>query len=163
MSASRGLVVITCSETDPRIDPSRHLNLVTDTTFIIKTAGGRAEHAINSIYYADKSNKIDMIIIIQHTSTPFPSSTSHRATRLMLSIDCAWSPGDVEANLRADIQILTDSPYIRNGIRVLGHVLDITTGRLREVRHVASVPSTVVALQSPVMPLVWHSVRKTAS
>jgi hypothetical protein len=49
---------------------------------------------------------------------------------------CAWSPGDVEANVRSDVQALKSSPYVRNGITVIGYVLDVASGQLSEVRYV---------------------------
>lgn len=50
------------------VDPARHFNLNTSTTRVIRTAGGRTEGAINSIYQVAQSVKIDMIIVVQHTS-----------------------------------------------------------------------------------------------
>jgi carbonic anhydrase len=68
--------------------------------------------------------------------------------------DCASSAGDVEANIRADIQVLRTSPYVRNEMPIIGYVLDVEAGQLREVKYVQSLS----IVQSPVMPLVWHSV-----
>ncbi|RAR01777.1 carbonic anhydrase [Stemphylium lycopersici] len=119
MSTSGALLVIACSETDSRIDPAHHFNLTSPTTQVIKVAGGRTEAAINNIYYADQSNRIGMIVVIQHTG-------------------CAWSPGEVEKNVRSDIQALKSSPYIRKDVPIFGYVLDVGTGTLREV----NIPST---------------------
>ncbi|KAH7384662.1 hypothetical protein BKA66DRAFT_83553 [Pyrenochaeta sp. MPI-SDFR-AT-0127] len=116
MSTTSGtLVVISCSESDPRVDPARYFNLTGNTTQVIKTAGARTEGAINNIYHIDQSNKIGMIVVVQHST-------------------CAWSPGDVEANIRSDIQTVRNSPYVRNEIPTIGYVLDVATGQLREVK-----------------------------
>ncbi|EUC50012.1 hypothetical protein COCMIDRAFT_32584 [Bipolaris oryzae ATCC 44560] len=114
MSIPGNLVVITCNEANPIIDPARHFNLNTSTTRVIRTAGGRTEGAISSIYQVAQSVKIDMIIVVQHTS-------------------CPWLPGEVENNIRSDIQGLKASPYIQDDISIIGYVLDLATDRLREV------------------------------
>jgi carbonic anhydrase len=44
------------------------------------------------------------------------------------------STGDIEANVRSDIQALRDSPYVRNEIIIIGYKLESGTGHLREVR-----------------------------
>jgi carbonic anhydrase len=71
-------------------------------------------------------------------------------------LDCASTTGDIEPTVRADIQALKDSPYVRNDIPVIGYVLDVETSQLREVRYV-SCPRDSSVVQSPVMPLVWHA------
>ncbi|EUC28767.1 hypothetical protein COCCADRAFT_108285 [Bipolaris zeicola 26-R-13] len=96
------------------VDPARHFNLNTSTTRVIRTAGGRTEGAINSIYQVAQSVKIDMIIVVQHTS-------------------CPWSPGEVENNVRSDIQGLKASPYVQNDISIIGYILDLANDQLREV------------------------------
>ncbi|KAF2025892.1 hypothetical protein EK21DRAFT_92850 [Setomelanomma holmii] len=115
MSSSGALLIISCIENDPRIDPARSFNLSANTTQVVKTAGGRSEPAINDIYYADQANSLGMIVIVQHTS-------------------------DVEANVRSDIQALKDSPYVRNDIPIIGYVLDVEAGQLREVSITRSAP-----------------------
>jgi hypothetical protein len=57
-------------------------------------------------------------------------------------IDCPWSPGDVEANIRSDIQALKASPHMRKDIPIIGYVLDISTAQLREVKYVLP-PSSI--------------------
>ena len=54
--------------------------------------------------------------------------------RLTKDTDCAWAPGDVEANIRSDVAALKASPYVRNDISIIGYVLEPTTGQLREVK-----------------------------
>jgi hypothetical protein len=74
--------------------------------------------------------------------------------RALIVSDCASSSGDVEANIRADIRVLRTSPYVRNEMPIIGYVLDVEASQLREVKYVQSLS----IVQSPVMPLVWHSV-----
>ncbi|KAF2243947.1 hypothetical protein BU26DRAFT_111284 [Trematosphaeria pertusa] len=111
---SGGLVIICCNESDARIDPSRYFNLSANNTSVIKTQGGRTEGAINSLYSIDHSSRIGMIVVVQHTS-------------------CAYAAGNVDANIRSDVQALKNSPYVRNDIPIIGYVLDIESGQLREV------------------------------
>ncbi|EOA91614.1 hypothetical protein ACJQWK_03688 [Exserohilum turcicum] len=114
MSNSGTLVVIACSEPDPRVDPACHFNLTSNTTRVIKTAGGRTEGAISSIQETGQSTKIEMIVVVQHTG-------------------CAWSPGEVESNIRCDIQSLKASPIIQKDIPIIGYLLDLATGQSREI------------------------------
>ncbi|KAJ5031925.1 hypothetical protein J3E72DRAFT_410852 [Bipolaris maydis] len=114
MSMPGTLVVITCNEANPMVDAARHFNLNTSTTRVIRTAGGRIEGAINSIYQIAQSVRIDMVIVVQHTS-------------------CPWSPGEVENNLRSDIQALKASPYVQKDVSIIGYVLDLASDQLREV------------------------------
>ncbi|CAO2655542.1 Nn.00g043450.m01.CDS01 [Neocucurbitaria sp. VM-36] len=112
-------------------------------TQAVKTAGGRTEAAINNIYHIDQSSRIGIIVVVQHTT-------------------CPWSLGDIEANLRSDIQSLKTSPYVRNEIPIIGYLLDVATRQLREVKYVRSPPqpqptSPTAVFQNPVMPLLWHS------
>lgn len=61
--------VVSCSESDPRVDPSRFFNLSSNTpTSVVRTAGGRTTEAINNLYYIDQSTRIGMIVVVQHTS-----------------------------------------------------------------------------------------------
>ncbi|USP81631.1 hypothetical protein yc1106_08905 [Curvularia clavata] len=116
MSVSGALVIIACNEAIPLIDPARHFNLNNGTTRVIKTAGGRTEGAVNSIYHINQSGKIGMIVVVQHTG-------------------CAWLSGEVECSIRADIQALKASTYVPTDVPIIGYVLDLTTGQLREVKE----------------------------
>ncbi|KAF2689924.1 hypothetical protein K458DRAFT_383050 [Lentithecium fluviatile CBS 122367] len=110
------LVIISCSEPDPRIDPSRYINLSANgsSTSVIKTTGGRTGDAINNVYHIDQSSRIGMIVVVQHTS-------------------CAWALGDGEANIQTDLEVLRASPYVRSEIPIIGYVIDVATGTLKEV------------------------------
>ena len=143
---------VACSEADPRVDPARFINLTASGTQVIKTAGGRTEGTVNTIYYADQANRIGMIVIMQHTST-FPTVLT-RDGRTEDAIDCAWSPGDVEANVRSDIQALKASPYVRKDIPIIGYVLDVVTAQLREVRYVQPPTPTSEFIHHPAKPAI---------
>ncbi|KAF2003665.1 hypothetical protein P154DRAFT_532039 [Amniculicola lignicola CBS 123094] len=112
MSAG-ALVIISCSDPDPRVDPSRYFNLSANTTSVLRTAGGRTHNAINSLYSLDQNARIGMIVVVQHTG-------------------CTSSTGDLESNIRSDITALKSSPYLRTEIPIIGYILDIPTGQLRE-------------------------------
>ncbi|KAH7093344.1 hypothetical protein FB567DRAFT_173082 [Paraphoma chrysanthemicola] len=118
---STRVIEVSCNETDPRIDPARYFNLSTTTTQVVKTAGGRAGSAINNIYYADQASRLGMIVVLQHTG-------------------CPSNTGDLDTAVRADIQALKDSPYVRNDIPIIGYMLDTGTSQLREVSIVRNAP-----------------------
>jgi carbonic anhydrase len=66
----------------------------------------------------------------------YPCFRAYVAMRLITKWfpGCSWSPGTVEANIQADVAALKASPYLRNDMPVIGYVLDVATGQLREVR-----------------------------
>jgi hypothetical protein len=79
---------------------------------------------------------------------------------------CAWSPGEVEQNIRSDIQALKASSNIQKDISIIGYVLDLTTGQLREVKYVQILshpPFQTKIFQNPVNPLLWHSTESRIS
>ncbi|KAF2801036.1 hypothetical protein K505DRAFT_205597, partial [Melanomma pulvis-pyrius CBS 109.77] len=59
--------VVSCNESDPRVDPSRYFNLSASSTSVVKTAGGRTGDAVNSLYAIDQATGIRMIVIVQHS------------------------------------------------------------------------------------------------
>ncbi|KAF2468434.1 uncharacterized protein BDR25DRAFT_54760 [Lindgomyces ingoldianus] len=114
MSASGALVIISCTESDARIDPSRYFNLSANSASVVKTNGGRTTDAVTSLYSIDQSTRIGMIVIVQHT-------------------ECAATTGDVDTNVREDITALKSSPYLRHDIPIIGYKLDAASGQLKEV------------------------------
>jgi len=91
---------------------SIHHNTTTSqptTLTSIKTPGGRTQDTINNIYYIDQASRIGLITIVQYTSESVVQHC-HHLRQILTPIDRASSTGDLEANIRADIQLLKDSP-----------------------------------------------------
>ena len=109
-----GLVIVSCTENDTRIDPARHFNTSSAQTTVIKTAGGKTADAVPTIAHTDATNRIGMIVVLQHTGCPSISA-------------------DTEANVRWEVHQLRTSPHVRRDIPIIGYVLDTATSRLREV------------------------------
>ncbi|KAF1845034.1 uncharacterized protein K460DRAFT_416362 [Cucurbitaria berberidis CBS 394.84] len=130
---------MSCNEPDNRVDPSHHFNVNGGTTQVVKTAGGRTESAANNLYQIYQSSKIGMVSIVHHTT-------------------CPWSPRDVKANIRSDVQTLKSSPYVRDEIPIIGYVLDTAKG---QVQPESRSPSPPAIIQNLVMPLLWHSTGKS--
>jgi hypothetical protein len=62
------MLVVTCSEPDPRIDASHFFNLTAGSNSrIVKTAGGRTGTVANDLYAMDQVTKIGMVVVLQHT------------------------------------------------------------------------------------------------
>jgi carbonic anhydrase len=58
---------------------------------------------------------------------------------------CAWAPGDSDSNIRSDVDALKSSPYVKNEIPIVGYVLDVETGKLKEVKYGAfRIPQPVI-------------------
>jgi carbonic anhydrase len=131
--------IVSCNEADSRVDPSRYFNLSANTTSVVKTAGGRTAAAINSLYATDQSSRIGMIVVVQHTGEHYALLPRSMLNKIIICLcgrvtGCASSAGDVETNIRSDVAALKASPYVRNEIPIIGYLLDVNTGNLREVK-----------------------------
>lgn len=84
------MLVVTCSEPDPRIDASHFFNLTAGSNSrLVKTAGGRTGTVANELYAMDQVTKIGMVVVLQHTGEdPFgckkssPGISVHAPPRL---------------------------------------------------------------------------------
>ncbi|OAL53674.1 hypothetical protein IQ07DRAFT_316103 [Pyrenochaeta sp. DS3sAY3a] len=167
MSSSQGsILVVTCRESACGIKASEWFN-ISSPNQVIQSVGGRTPPLASAIPSLDTQNRIGMIVVLQHTN-------------------CAWVTGNADANLRSDLQFLKGLPAIRDDIQIMGYLLDDATKQLKEVMYVrfsnaahsppsstlphipvSLSPSTLpvparppLVVQSPVMPLLWHSTNR---
>jgi hypothetical protein len=94
------MLVVTCSEPDPRIDASHFFNLTAGSNSrIVKTAGGRTGTVANDLYAIDQVTKIGMVVVLQHTGEdPFGCKKSSPG----ISVHAPPETGEVPALIQRD-------------------------------------------------------------
>ncbi len=133
----RKLAVLACM--DARLTVEDVLGLRTGDAHIIRNAGGLAtDDAIRSLVISQQLLGTEEVIVIEHTGCgmlTFQDEDVHRdlVTRTGQDVDLAFHAfGDLEANLRAQIQRIRSHPWIKD-VPTHGLIYEIETGRLREV------------------------------
>jgi carbonic anhydrase len=135
-----GLVIVACM--DARLDVEESLGLRTGDAHIIRNAGGLVtDDVIRSLIVSIELLGTDEIVLIEHTGCGLhgvdESILRERvAANSGLPLDqipvAFGGFGDLEANVRAQVGILRDHPFLQR-VPVHGLVFDVATGRLHEV------------------------------
>jgi carbonic anhydrase len=131
------LMVLTCM--DARIDVYKILGLREGDAHIIRNAGGIVtEDSLRSIFISQKLLGTETIVLIQHTECGMlnlDEDLVHRQVRSEAGVDLPFDLGaitDLEQSVRGGLQVLSDSPFIKND-EVRGFIYDVRTGTLTEV------------------------------
>ena len=132
-----GLAILACM--DARLDVEEALGLRTGDAHIIRNAGGLAtDDAIRSLIISQQLLGTDEIVVIGHTGCGL-LGIDEEALRERLgaasgrSLEIAFgSFGDLEANVRAQVDRLRAHPWLKR-VLVHGLIFDVDTGGLREV------------------------------
>lgn len=137
-TAARGLGVLTCI--DSRIDPLGMLGLQPGDAKILRNAGARVTNDVQrTLVLAHYLLGVDRVMIMPHTGCRMAAGDEtavHKAiqeaggpdTRSMTFLT---SPQQEEALLE-DVQRLRSAPFL-SGLEVGGFILDLLTGRLRQI------------------------------
>lgn len=133
----RRLAVLACM--DARLTVEDILGLRTGDAHIIRNAGGLAtDDAIRSLVISQQLLGTEEVIVIEHTGCgmlTFQDEEVHRdlVRRTGTDVDLAFHAfPDLEANLRAQIDLINSHPWIK-AVPVHGLIYEVETGRLREV------------------------------
>jgi carbonic anhydrase len=135
---ARRTAVVTCM--DARINPFALLGLKPGDAHVIRNAGGLAtEDVERSLVISQRLLGTREIIVIHHSECGmlgFDAEAFTAALRADAGRVPDWQPGgfsDLDEGVRESVQALRASPFLlhRDGIR--GFVLEVATGRLREV------------------------------
>lgn len=135
-----GLAVIACM--DARLDIEESLGLRTGDAHIIRNAGGLVtDDVIRSLIVSQELLGTTEIVLIEHTRCGLHGA-DEAAIQARLAADRGVPPeaaqvvlgsfADLEANLRAQVEILREHPLLGPG-PVHGLIFDVATGRLHEV------------------------------
>lgn len=134
------LVIVACM--DARLDVEETLGLRTGDAHIIRNAGGLVtDDVIRSLIVSMELLGTEEIVLIEHTGCGL-HGVDEASLRERVATHSGIPPerveiafggfGDLEANLRAQVAILREHPYLRR-VPVHGLLFDVSTGRLHEV------------------------------
>jgi carbonic anhydrase len=139
MPPGRKVAILTCM--DARLHPEKFLGLDVGDAHVIRNAGGRAsQDALRSLVISERLLGTTEIVVIQHTDCGMLTFTNEVLANKIRSDLGADATGwdflpfsDLEANVRADVQALRDSPFIPRDIPISGAIYDVRSGQLTEV------------------------------
>jgi carbonic anhydrase len=125
---------------DARLDVNRVLGLGEGEAHVIRNAGGVVtDDAIRSLAISQRLLGTTDIVLVHHTDCGMLTFTDEDllgAIERDTGVRPAWSCEtftDLEADVRASTQRITDSPFIPQKGSVRGFLFDVATGRLGEV------------------------------
>jgi carbonic anhydrase len=130
------VAILTCM--DARMDPARIFGLAPGDAHVIRNAGGRAsEDAIRSLVVSTHLLGVKEIMVVQHTGCGVAAHTQdqiaakvrHETGADASGIDFLTF-GDLNGNVRRDVEAIRRSPYLPRGVTVAGFVYDVGNGRL---------------------------------
>lgn len=140
MPPSRKLAVLACM--DARLSVEQFLALKTGEAHVIRNAGGLAtDDALRSLIISIKLLGTRTIFVVEHTDCgmltfhdeqlrqDLKKETGQDASHLHFG---AFS--NLEENLRAQLRIIRENPFLPREIELYGFIYDVRTGRLSEVR-----------------------------
>src|SRR2546425_5654493 len=140
MPPARKLAIVACM--DARLTVEQALGLKTGEAHIIRNAGGIVtEDALRSLIISHELLGTQEFIIINHTDCGMLTFKDEelRAKLQQQTGTAAVAPaafhafGNLEENVRQQIQKVKSHPWVPKNVSVRGFVYDVKTGRLREV------------------------------
>ena len=134
----RRVAIVACM--DARLDPARALGLEEGDAHVIRNAGGVVtDEEIRSLAISQNLLGTEEIVLIHHTDCGMLTfSDEELADRLEQETGSrpSWDAhafADLEADVRASIERIRESPFIPRKESVRGFVYEVESGRLREV------------------------------
>lgn len=134
----RKVAVVTCM--DPRIDPAELLGVEPGDVHVLRNAGGVVtDDIIRSLAVSQRALGTEEIVLIHHTDCELHGLADDRfreEIRRDTGIKPSWSAeafSDLDADVRQSIARIEASPFLPVTDRVRGFVLDLHSGRLREI------------------------------
>jgi carbonic anhydrase len=134
--AARGLGVITCM--DSRIDPLAMLGLKKGDAKILRNAGARVtDDVLRTLVLAVHLLGVNRVMVVAHTDCRMSKVTDEQvhdeimATSGVDTRSLEFSTiADQRATLAGDVRKIRSSPYLPDGLPVIGCVYDLDTGNL---------------------------------
>jgi carbonic anhydrase len=135
---AKQVAVLACM--DARIDVYRVLGLAEGEAHVIRNAGGVVtDDAIRSLAISQRLLGTKEIVLIHHTDCgmlTFDDDDFRSSVEQDVGIRPHWHSEafpDLDADVKASLQRILDSPFIPVRSSVRGFVFDVATGRLTEV------------------------------
>jgi carbonic anhydrase len=132
------LAIVTCM--DSRIDVFASLGLELGDAHVIRNAGGIVtDDVIRSLAISQRLLNTQAILVAHHSECGmlgFDEQAFAAALEADAGVAPDWSAGgfsDLDEDVRESVRRLRDSPYLLHTDEIRGFVLEVTTGRLREV------------------------------
>ena len=134
--AARGLAVVTCM--DSRIEPLQMLGLSKGDAKILRNAGARVtDDVLRTLVLAVHLLGVDRVMVVAHTDCRMATVTDEQVHAAILEgagIDTRRlefrTMDDQEATLAEDVQRIRSSPYLPDGLPVVGCRYDVSTGKV---------------------------------
>lgn len=137
---ARKLAVVACMDARLTIEPM--LGLQTGDAHIIRNAGGLVtEDALRSLIISHRLLGTQTVFVIEHTGCGMLSFRDEEL-RQRLKQETGRDTGDLEfhafsnleANLRAQLEKVRETPFLPDSIDLHGFIYDVKTGKLTEVQ-----------------------------
>jgi len=138
---ARKLAVLTCMDTRLSI---RTLGLKTGDAHIIRNAGGIVtDDSLRSLVVSHHLLGTEEIMVINHTDCGLMHTSEqdlrtriqNRTGTAAVSPSFFYAFQNIEENVRHQLQKLQSHPWIPKTVVIRGFVYDVTTGKLREIKH----------------------------
>jgi carbonic anhydrase len=131
-------VVVTCM--DARIDPAALFGLAPGEVHVLRNAGGVVtDDVLRSLAISQRKLGTREVLLVQHTGcgmATFGDDEFVAELEEQTGSRPSWSPhtfGRVESSVRQGVERLRTDPFLVDGLRVRGFVLDLQDPGLREV------------------------------
>jgi carbonic anhydrase len=137
--ARRGLAIVTCI--DSRIDPLAMFGLVPGDAKMIRNAGARVtDDVLRTLILATHVLGVERVALVAHTDCGATSADQSKMESIVkeatgedaTDVDFLMVE-DQAATLRADAELIRNSPLIAPGVEVGTFIFDVRSGRLDPV------------------------------
>lgn len=130
---------------DARIDPASALGIALGDAHVVRNAGASARDALRSLVVSQQLLGTREIALVKHTGCGMLTFTNDDARKLVaknLGPSAAVAAGeiqdflpfgDLEAEVRRDLEFLVASPLIPEYVVLSGWVYEVETGKVRRV------------------------------
>jgi carbonic anhydrase len=146
MPPSRHVAVVACM--DARLDVYRLLGLQVGEAHVVRNAGGVVtDDVIRSLAISQRLLGTTEIVLLHHTDCgmlTFADDDFRRQIEAETGIRPTWSAetfSDPEGDVRQSLARIAASPFLPHKESVRGFVVDVATGRLREVGKADRAPA----------------------
>jgi carbonic anhydrase len=132
------VAVLACM--DARLDVAAVLGLPEGAAHVIRNAGGVVtDDAVRSLAISQYELGTREIVLIQHTGCGMQTITDDGFRDRLEESTGSRPPWpvlafrDLDQNVRASVEALAASPYLRRSVSIRGFIYDVAVGSLREV------------------------------
>jgi carbonic anhydrase len=137
--AKKGLAVVTCM--DSRIDPLNIVGMHAGDAKILRNAGARVtEDVLRTLVLATHLLGVTRVLVMPHTDCRMASgeeSDIHRQIKEASGVDTRGieirTVRDQNKALFEDIQRIESYPLLPSGIKVMGAIYDVKTGKINPI------------------------------